>query len=85
MGGTASGKALEACREVLTSRQEGDRMIILVTDGMSFDMLNGGGIPDLAFASSGSDSLGVFCHYVADYLRVSSLRTARWTFRPGVE
>ncbi len=38
--GTEIGKALLACRRVLTSREEGDRMIILVSDGYSSD-LNG--------------------------------------------
>ncbi|QEH34591.1 von Willebrand factor type A domain protein [Aquisphaera giovannonii] len=41
MGGTMIGKALLACREVLTSREEGDRMIILVSDGDSFDLSGG--------------------------------------------
>ncbi len=41
MGGTMIGKALLACKEVLTSREEGDRMIVLVTDGYSFDLSNG--------------------------------------------
>lgn len=40
-GGTEIGKALLACREVLTSREEGDRMIILVSDGQSWDLNNG--------------------------------------------
>ena len=40
-GGTAVGKALLACRDVLVRRQEGDRMIVVVTDGMSFDLING--------------------------------------------
>ncbi len=39
--GTAIGKALEACHKVLLEREEGDRMIILVSDGMSFDLYNG--------------------------------------------
>ena len=39
-GGTEIGKALQACRKVLTSREEGDRMIILISDGFSSD-LNG--------------------------------------------
>jgi Ca-activated chloride channel homolog len=34
-------KALMACREILTSREEGDRMIILVSDGESFDLRGG--------------------------------------------
>lgn len=40
-GGTEIGKAVMACREELVSRSEGDRMIILVTDGWSSDL--GGG------------------------------------------
>lgn len=41
MGGTMIGQALMACKEVLAEREEGDRMIILVTDGASFDLSNG--------------------------------------------
>ena len=40
-GGTAVGKALLACKNVLNRREEGDRMIILVSDGFSFDLMNG--------------------------------------------
>lgn len=40
-GGTEIGKAVLGCREVLTSRAEGDRMLILVTDGWSSDLANG--------------------------------------------
>ena len=40
-GGTEIGKALMACREVLVAREEGDRMIILITDGMSSDLMAG--------------------------------------------
>lgn len=39
--GTEIGKALLACREVLAAREEGDRMIVLVSDGTSFDLFNG--------------------------------------------
>jgi Ca-activated chloride channel family protein len=41
MGGTMIGKALLACRQILISREEGDRMIILVSDGDSFDLSDG--------------------------------------------
>lgn len=41
MGGTMIGKALMACKEILNSREEGDRMIILVSDGDSFDLSGG--------------------------------------------
>ncbi|MBM3973584.1 MAG: VWA domain-containing protein [Planctomycetes bacterium] len=40
-GGTEIGKAVLGCREVLTSRAEGDRMMVLVTDGFSSDLMNG--------------------------------------------
>jgi len=40
-GGTEIGKAVLGCREVLVQRQDGDRMIILVTDGFSSDLGNG--------------------------------------------
>jgi Ca-activated chloride channel family protein len=39
--GTMIGKALRACRKVLKERDEGDRMIVLVSDGESFDLTNG--------------------------------------------
>lgn len=39
--GTSIGKALLACRRVLTSREEGDRMIILISDGHSSDLSGG--------------------------------------------
>jgi len=39
--GTSIGKALLACRRVLTSREEGDRMIVLISDGYSSDLYNG--------------------------------------------
>jgi Ca-activated chloride channel family protein len=37
-GGTEIAKALLACKEILTRREEGDRMIVLVSDGMSVDL-----------------------------------------------
>ena len=40
-GGTEIGKAVLGAREVLTSRSEGDRMMILITDGFSSDLSNG--------------------------------------------
>jgi Ca-activated chloride channel family protein len=39
--GTEIGKALLACRKILVEREEGDRMIILVTDGYSADLSAG--------------------------------------------
>ena len=40
-GGTEIGKALLACRRVLVEREQGDRMIILISDGNSFDLYGG--------------------------------------------
>lgn len=40
-GGTEIGKALMACAEVLDERPEGDRAIVLVSDGMSADLFGG--------------------------------------------
>ncbi len=37
-GGTEIGKALLACRRILLEREEGDRMIILISDGYSADL-----------------------------------------------
>jgi Ca-activated chloride channel family protein len=39
-GGTEIAKALLACRDILVAREEGDRMIILVSDGFSSDLDN---------------------------------------------
>jgi Ca-activated chloride channel family protein len=41
MGGTMIGKALLACKDILASREEGDRMVVLVSDGASADLHNG--------------------------------------------
>lgn len=40
-GGTRIGMALRSCRKVLNSRDEGDKMIILVSDGQSGDLAGG--------------------------------------------
>lgn len=40
-GGTEIGRALLACKKVLVEREEGDRMIILITDGYSADLYGG--------------------------------------------
>jgi len=40
-GGTEIGKVLLACKDFLTDREEGDRMIVLVSDGHSSDLRNG--------------------------------------------
>ena len=40
-GGTEIGKALRACEKVLVNREEGDRMILLISDGQSGDLSGG--------------------------------------------
>lgn len=40
-GGTEIGRAVLGAREVLTSREDGDRMMILITDGWSSDLSGG--------------------------------------------
>ncbi len=40
-GGTYIGNALRACRKVLNEREEGDKMIVLITDGYSADLAGG--------------------------------------------
>lgn len=40
-GGTMIGLGLKKCQEKLVTRETGDRMIILVSDGESFDLGNG--------------------------------------------
>jgi Ca-activated chloride channel family protein len=58
-GGTAIGKALRASKKHLEKTEEGDRMILLVTDGQSFDL---GGGEDAAIAKELKDAnITVFC------------------------
>ena len=38
---TEIGRALRSCRKVLMQREAGDRMIILISDGISYDLQNG--------------------------------------------
>ncbi len=40
-GGTMIGMGLQSCLDSLVARATGDRMIILLTDGYSFDLANG--------------------------------------------
>lgn len=39
--GTEIGRALRSCAKVFSERQEGDRMIVLITDGESYDLFDG--------------------------------------------
>jgi Ca-activated chloride channel family protein len=63
-GGTEIGKALRACRKVLIEREEGDRMIVLVSDGYSWD-LDGGNDERIAQELE-SDGIVVYTVHVAE-------------------
>jgi Ca-activated chloride channel family protein len=63
-GGTEIGKALRACRKVLLEREEGDRMIVLVTDGYSSD-LSGGADEELARELL-ADGITVYTVHIAE-------------------
>jgi Ca-activated chloride channel family protein len=63
-GGTEIGKALLACRKVLLERDEGDRMIILITDGYSADL--GGGREEEIARELAADGIAVYTVHIAD-------------------
>lgn len=63
-GGTQIGKGLEECRKTLLEREQGDRMIILVSDGSSADLY--GGRADEVAASLKQDGIVVYDVHVAD-------------------
>lgn len=62
--GTEIGKALLACRKVLLEREEGDRMIILITDGYSADL--GGGRDEEIARELAADGIAVYTVHIAD-------------------
>jgi Ca-activated chloride channel homolog len=61
-GGTSIGAALEHTLKVMTARTDGDRMIILITDGDSSDLAGG---RDAAIAAKLRDAgIQVFCIHI---------------------
>jgi Ca-activated chloride channel homolog len=62
--GTSIGKALLACGEVLSERKEGDRMIILISDGYSSDL--GNGQDEVIAKKLREDGIAVYGVHVAD-------------------
>jgi Ca-activated chloride channel family protein len=64
MGGTRIGHALEAVQSVLRSRKDGDRMIVLISDGQSFDL--GGGRAQALGETLSQDGITVFYVHAAD-------------------
>ena len=85
-GGTEIGKALLACRKVLTSRDTGDRMIILVSDGRSWDL--DGGNDEAIARKLKADGITVFAVHIAsseapgEIVTITSL-TGGEVFQPG--
>lgn len=64
-GGTMIGKALMACRDVLRQREDGDRMIVLVSDGESSDF--GSGFENEVADALRRDGIQLFCIHTAEY------------------
>ncbi|MFT5301216.1 MAG: Ca-activated chloride channel family protein [Mariniblastus sp.] len=63
-GGTMIGLGLKKCQEVLVTRELGDRMIVLVSDGASFD-LNGNKAEEIA-RSLRDDNIVVYSIHIGD-------------------
>ena len=64
MRGTMVGMALRECKKTLMEREEGDRMVVLVTDGYSFDLANGN---DATIAAElKKENINVFIIHVAE-------------------
>jgi Ca-activated chloride channel family protein len=84
--GTEIGKALMACRGVLLGREEGDRMIVLITDGYSSDL--DGGQDEVLARKLKADDITVFAVSIAEgnptdgLTRIASI-TGGEVFEPG--
>jgi Ca-activated chloride channel family protein len=84
-GGTEIAKALNECRKVLLEREEGDRMIILVTDGYSSDL--GGGNDEVIARELSKANIVVYTVHIAEgaipdpVVRIASL-TGGEAFKP---
>jgi Ca-activated chloride channel family protein len=63
-GGTEIGKAVVSCQKILRAREQGERMIVLITDGMSAD-LYGGRAEELA-ASLRNDAITLYAVMIGD-------------------
>lgn len=85
-GGTEIGKALLACRDVLVTREEGDRMIILVSDGQSADL--GGQRDQEVIRKMKEDGITVYGIHIAesnipDPIVTITAATGGEVFNPG--
>lgn len=63
-GGTMIGLGLKKCQEVLVTRETGDRMIILVSDGASFDL--GDGAEEVIGKSLRDDNIVVYSIHIGE-------------------
>ena len=63
-GGTRIGLGLKKCQEVLVTREQGDRMIILISDGASFDL--GGGQEEEIGRSLRDDKIVVYSIHIGN-------------------
>lgn len=61
-GGTMIGLGLKKCQEVLVTRETGDRMIILVSDGVSADL--GNGVEEVIGKSLRDDNIVVYSIHI---------------------
>lgn len=62
-GGTAIGKALRGCKAELRRRDEGDKMVVCITDGFSYDLTDDSDLPrELA-----AENVTVFCIIVGGF------------------
>ena len=64
LGGTQIAKALRAIHKVLLTRPEGDRMVVLISDGMSYDL--GGGVAEEIGSELSADKITVYYIHVAE-------------------
>ena len=64
MGGTRIGHALREVHKVLAARPEGDRMVILISDGESYDL--SGGVAEKIGGELSQDNIVMFYIHVAD-------------------
>ena len=72
-GGTMIGKGLKKCQEVLITRETGDRMVILVSDGASADL--GSGQEEEIARSLRDDKIVVYSIHIGDGLTPPEVAT----------
>lgn len=63
-GGTEIGKGLRYCRDRLVEQEEGDRLIVLVSDGMSADL--GGDIPHQLGSELAAQNITLYSIFIGD-------------------